>query len=902
MQFSLKNTNYKGLSVPPQAIPSKYKNEVWWKATIDAYENIGLAQIADTENRYSDAYKIVDGSYEYKDVINSSAFLSEVDFLRSQAELDTSLVNYGFIEPLVNQLVGEYIKKPDALIIDAIDPMSTSDYIQSKTDRLWKTVSSKLEQKIQKKLELSGLLPQPQFKSQEEQQQYQQQVQQVTQQETPAEIERDMNKNYRAVYVKFIEKTLEEDKARFDIADIDRECMRDYVITGRCFKHFKVGYDYYYPERWLVRHTFSDLTQKKPEDGDYAGNIQYKSANKIIAEYGHKMTEQQIVALSSSKDYKNHLKNITGNNGNLKDIALGVNSNLEAVPHKDYYAWQNTSYIAQSLGQTDVYDTLFPNAYYDTSNEEERTDLIRVTKVYWVSQQRIGLLNLLNEETGQITTEIVTDEILPSLLKDKGIKQVRNVSIEQNEKDPKPNTIVWTFKPRVWEGTKINSINTDLEEDLYLGVEPLKYQLRGESLTYHTKIPLVGITENNSLVSRLQEDQKDYNIVRNSMRDYMAKELGVFYAFDMGFLPDWIKSQGGEDVIPEVLDIVQQLGMLPVDGSPANTQSRFNQFTKVDMDLTVHIGNKLSLSKAIKMEALEKVGLNPQRMGTPTSQETATGVRQQVGASYAQTETWFDKFANFQKRSAEIHVNVAQYTKKHGIDNTVNYVDSDQIRTFINMQEEDFKLLPMRVFRIIPQNNAKRRSELELIKNIFMNDNTIDKNLESLAEVISSDSVSKVLEAGKRGRKIAEMQQQQQANARQQEIQMQSASDKEKEKIKHDYKMKEIELKGMIDLERQKILALGFAKEKDLDKNGIPDVVEQAKLSIDKLKVKLDQTKHVENRLDAKIKMESEMRNKERELDLKQQEIDAQKYKADKLLEIARENKTRAELGKKIKK
>ena len=49
----------------------------------------------------------------------------------------------------------------------------------------------------------------------------------------------------------------------------------------------------------------------------------------------------------------------------------------------------------------------------------------------------------------------------------------------------------------------------------------------------------------------------------------------------------------------------------------------------------------------------------------------------------------------------------------------------------------------------------------------------------------------------------------------------------------HEYRMAEIGLKGEKDIQKQVILSMGFNEDKDLDKDGMPDVLEVAKFDLD---------------------------------------------------------------------
>ena len=200
----------------------------------------------------------------------------------------------------------------------------------------------------------------------------------------------------------------------------------------------------------------------------------------------------------------------------------------------------------------------------------------------------------------------------------------------------------------------------------------------------------------------------------NMARDYMSKELGLFFLMDMAYIPEFIKDYGGEEALDKLMEVTRQLGFLPVDSSQARGTS-FNHFQMVNMDLTEAMLGKYRVAQVIKQRAFEKIGLIPERMALPTEHTTATGIKVSQDASYAQTDNWFDKFAKVVERTATMNINIAQHMQAMGKDITVNYTDSDMVKQFLKLNDPD---LPLRRFRIYPQTNAKRRSELETLKQV----------------------------------------------------------------------------------------------------------------------------------------------------------------------------------------
>lgn len=894
--INLKDAPFLGdsLRLPAQALPNNKKNKAWFRDCMDTLETIGIRQLNVVRHRFEDAYRIVEGSYSYSDMTNTSAFLSEVDMLRQQADLPEDLEHYGFVEPIINTLIGEYLKKPNPTTVFTDDPLSTNEYLRKKKDLLWARVGKAVNAEVNLKLIRMGLDPQKKdFQSEEEKQKYIQTLQKAKQQNIPKEVQDYMNTEWKPVYIEWAEKLLEEGETRFYMDELYRDLFRDYLITGRCFMHWRIGHDFYEPERWSPLNTFCSVTQQEryPELGEYVGRIQYLTPNQVVVNFGHMISESQKRDLLKSKHYTQSEVSVASDITDTQSWMENFGGYNKRVSHPDYIAYENLGVLQDQTGMDFGYRGHFPNQNLTTqffNDYDNRYDLVKVVEAYWVSYKRIGFLSVKNADTGQLITEVVTDDLLKQYINEKGIKQLRTVSLEENKKNPKENTIMWDYVPEVWKGVKVLRENTDLTDDLYLYGEPLEYQLKGESSMFHTVLPVNGIFENTSLVSRVEIDQVEYSMAMNMARDYMSKELGLFFLMDLAYMPEFLKDYGGDEAIGKLMEVTRNLGLLPVDSSQARGTA-FNNFQMVNMDLTAAMLGKMQYAQAIKNRAYEKLGLNPQRMAGPIEQQTATGIKVTQDASYAQTEVWFDKFAKFQQRSAEMHLNVAQWLQKEGKDVTVNYTDGDKIKHFISMVDPN---LPLRRFKIFTQNNSKRRSELETLKKTYFQDNTIMKNLEDMAEVISADSTSKIIQISRLSRERTELQKQMQEKRKQQQLQIEKANEFELEQLKHKHKLELEKLKGDIALNKQTILSLGFMKEEDMpDDLETPRVVEQLKQSTSDLERRFKQRQvELDNRR-KQIENDREFLMQQQEMTLKRQELDTRKQIANNQMKIAKINK-----------
>jgi len=290
--------------------------------------------------------------------------------------------------------------------------------------------------------------------------------------------------------------------------------------------------------------------------------------------------------------------------------------------------------------------------------------------------------------------------------------------------------------------------------------------------------------------------------------------------------------------------------------------------------MTNVIMGKYQMAQNIKQMAFQVIGLSPERLGMTVEQRTATGIEVANSASFSQTEMWYKDFSIFQNRTREIHLNIAQFAKQNGMDNTVFFKDEDMYQHFLKISDPN---LPLRKFRIYAQNNSERRSNLEKLKQMFLSDNTIPKDISIIADVMNTDSFVKIKQI-----------EQQQAL-----IEQQKNAEIEQKQIDHKIKMEQISLKGEIDLRRQALLASGFSEDKDINQNKIPDITEQLDLAIKEMRNKADVAINQQRNEIQKAANESNNTLAQKKLLLEEKKIAMDEKKIDTQLEIARTNKNR---------
>lgn len=780
-------TNFIGTSpegqLPTQAIPKSKKTEKWKRACMDFLERVGRNQFFENQ-KFRDFYRMVDGKLSYTELSEVIPQLRDLEDILNDCEIPSYLKHYDLIGIIVKALAGELLTNGDKYDVQNLDKYGTNDYIREKDELLKRYVSEQFEKELQLRMMEAGLDPKfNDFETEQERQAYIQQIQEFRQEKTPIEIEQYVNSSWKAKSVMWGEATLEVDRERFRMEGMDRQEFIDFLLTGRCFRHHRVGHDYYEPESWSPLNTFfsQDLEAKHAEQSDYIGRVHWFTPSQFVDRYGHQLTakEKEKILYNKWVDYDG---NLNPSEFTLDNLVQNQFHRQQIVPHKNYYDHQLQLGLEDNFGlplgeftkinphgEDTVHSTFLPRHRYNDSLTSRyarllrddiylRSDLIQVTEAYFKSYERIGHLTYINRQ-GVTVTETVTDDLLPGFLRENNISRVKTITLEEFAKRPIPNTIVYDYFPQYYKGIKASSIGTILDEHIYLGVEPMDFQIKGDSNIFQVKAPVTGIIDTTGLASVLSNFQVPYNVVMNQILNLLEKEIGIFYTFDPAFLPSEYGEWGdAEEALLKMRELAKDIGLVPTDQSIQNTRNRNpNPLTPVNMTVSPQIADRIQLATFYQNKAFEQIGITPQRLGAPTKYETAEGIKSSQDASYAQTEIYFSKFSEYMKRTLEAHLNVAQYAQGSGKDISVFYAKSDGTKAYLAFTDKDF---PLRRFNILPVTNSKKRKELEVFKQYIINTNTMGMDELSFAELIQSDSFLEVMEAAKNARSNRERQEQ----------------------------------------------------------------------------------------------------------------------------------------------
>lgn len=869
--------------MPPQMISYKEKireGKKWAKACVDSLEYQGRRQ--SLENlRFSENYQMLNGKFIWHHYFEEEGYKDWLSMLTREFEVPVSLKHYDIINKVVNNMTEKLAEFPDVFRVqEKFEEDETNEYIRTQTNLLHQSIKATINNEIKGQLISQGFDPdRSNFESEEEAMQYFKEMQEASQAMTPAQIEKYMKTEWQSQGEIWGMHQMEIDKERFRRPEMERVEFKDMLITDRCFRHFYMTPTGSMEETWNPMHVFMSESADTPwvDEGDHVGRMLYMTKSEIISRHGYKMSGKQM----------KKLEEIDQEWGGKNDLT-GFPYNVYA-PFEDYKAYTNiikhTGYDPINrlpvMGDDTLHSLTSRSPYSNVAN-----GLYRVTELYWASQRKLGKAVYIDEETGQLVEDIVDENFVAP----EGWKEKKGEFYSGHE----PNCVYWTWTKEIWRGTKI--MYSMAEGDaIYLDMEPCEFQFKGDFSIYGAKLPVCGRVFNGrnaqsmGLVDFMKPHQVGHNVCMNQLYQLLEKEIGKFMVWDSAFF-NTMKDWGGEDSWDKIALVAKELGHVFGDTSPQNMKGANpgNQLPKtIDMELTAQMMSRAKLAEFFENRAMAQLGISPQMMSDVGQNETLGGTQIAVSQAQLNVQKFYTDFFEYKKRCLSMSLDIAQYVQSHNKDITIMYTKSDGSREFIKMLGIELLFRNLGIFVV---NSQELMRQLELIKNLFVNNNTTNASALDLVEIITSMSPANIKA------KLKEVMDKQEQKENQMMEQQQQAITQQGEIAK----LKEDKLDQRVDktnASKEKIAYIQtFNKQADnlkdtIGESGRPDVLEYNKLNSQNQAnaEKIDVQRESNNIKRGKLDQDRQF--KSRELDIKEKALKVKEKESKNKVRIAKVNK-----------
>lgn len=894
-----------GFVQPLQFLPLAEKDENWAWDCADFLEYQGLQQIFKKAPHFSKNYNLAAGIIDKSDYIPSTNPDNKeiLDNLLEPGEASSlDLEFYPIIPTVINVMTTEFAKRNTKVMFMATDEYSYNDMLELKKEEISQVLLKDAEQKLTQQLIESGKDP----SDPEDQPLFQQQLNPENLKTLP-EIEEFYSKSYRSMIEEWAVHTHNDDVARFAMDELEERNFRNSLITDSAYFHFNMKEDDYDIEIWNPMFTavFKSPETRYTSIAYGATNTQIMTIPDAIDKFGYLLNEDQLQSLQNIYPQTNALAPVTGFDptsyyDNSKSHAENVNGPSVGMRQ-----------LSSVIGEVGGSDMLTAMLNFDQYTNLNRQYLLRVTTGYWKSQRKVGHLTQV-KPTGEIVIKVVDESYVVT------DSPIYNNTLIENRN---PQTLIfgehidWIWINQTWGFRKIgpnipsyasmpSSTTASGLQPIYIGVDqnkiaPLKYQFKGDKSLYGCKIPVEGATfsdyntRSSSMVDLLKPYQIGYNVANNQIKDIIMDELGTVIAIDPNQLPqkslgeDWGKGNYAKAYIA-----MRNFNILPLDRTLANTESGASSNAPVqvmNLEQGARLQSRINLATYYKNEGLGLLGITPQRLGQPEGRQTATGVEENIKASYAQTEKYFIQFSDWlMPRVHQMRTDLAQFYCSTKPSVRLQYLTPKDER--VNFQINGTDLL-LRDLNLHWTSSANIRTVVEEFRKLLITNNTAGGTIYELGSLLTADSLGEMNNIVKQIEKKADIK-------RKEEYQHELELEKQKEEA--DLKSRQLELDDAAreaeknrrkDIMVAEIRAAGYSGSVDLNQNQQNDF-------LDNLKVIQGQTQFQDS-----MNFEREKELNKNTLQREKASIDREKMntqlKSKQIeLEIARENKTKSELKK----
>jgi len=883
------------LTQPIQFLPAKKKDDDWAAWNLDWLEVQGMQFLKQNARKLLKNYKLAKGIIDKTDYIveDDNEYKDLLDTLTQEDESALELKFYPIIPNVINVLSGEFSKRLSRVQFRAVDDLSYNEMLEQKRAMIEENLLRDASNKMMMNMIQMGMDP--------ESEEAQKKMNPEALKSLP-EIQDFFTKDYRSLVEEWATHQLNVDTERFNMQELEERAFRDMLITDREFWHFRMMEDDYDVELWNPVLTFY---QKSPDaryisQSNYAGKVDLMTIADVIDKYGYLMDEKQLTSLQKIYPAKSAKYQVSGyqNDGTYYDATKSHEWNTNA-PSLGYRQFMS-NWASNSTSGGDIIGSIL-NEGDDLPNWGEGS-LMRVTTTYWKTQRKVGHLTKITED-GQVMQEIIDETFKVTE------KPIYDSTIFKNKSK---NTLVqgehidWIWINEVWGGVKIGANfpgfwKADSSKDMnpiYLGINRKKpgripFQFKGDSSLYGCKLPVEGRvfsdrnTRSTSLVDLMKAYQVGYNMVNNQIADILVDELGTVIMFDQNALPrhsmgeDWGKGNYAKAYVA-----MKDFQMLPLDTSITNTENatNFNHYQTLNMEQTGRLMSRIQLANYFKQQAFDAIGINPQRLGAPIAQQTATGVTQAMNQSYAQTEVYFTQHSDhLMPRVHQMRTDLAQHYYSTNPSVRLSYISSEAEK--VNFQINGTDLL-LRDFNVFATTKTNHRSILDQLKQLAIQNNTSGASIYDLGNIIKAESIAEVSDILKEAEMKTQSQREQEMQQQRQMQEQQLKAQAEEAQAKIQMEISENDKERQNKLQVAEIRSAGYGAQSDINQNQVSDFQDSMK----------DIRRNNEKREEMNFKREqASVKNSftTDKLNIDREKLSTQREIADKQLQIARENKNK---------
>lgn len=444
--------------------------------------------------------------------------------------------------------------------------------------------------------------------------------------------------------------------------------------------------------------------------------------------------------------------------------------------------------------------------------EDENREGIRVVHCVWKGVRKIGYLTY-EDEFGDEQEMVVPDGY--KLNKKRG-----DIKVE------------WDYIPEVHEGWKIL-------EDIYVGMRVLPNQHKDPDNLYDVKLPYYGAVydhENSvptSFMDRMREYQYLNNIVWYRIEMLMAQDKGKKAFLNLNAVP---RSKEMDLEKFEYFLEVNNIGYLDLNQEGNKFLGNIGEVVKeVDLSGGSSIEKYMNLSEFLDKKAGDVIGVPKELEGNIHQRAAVKNVQQTMYTASSILEDFFSKRGRMKRNLLQGLLELAKVVYRENEVDALTYVTDDMTKKMLSLDMGLLDSMTLGVFVADSKDAGRNKEMIQELGHAAMQTGQI--SLSAVSKVFRATGIQEAEEELEMAEEKMRQEREAQQMSQQQHEQMLEQMKMQEKQMAHEFKMKEIELterwRHKTAIQRQALLAMGFADDKDVDKNNVPDVAQVAKIFLE---------------------------------------------------------------------
>lgn len=473
---------------------------------------------------------------------------------------------------------------------------------------------------------------------------------------------------------------------------------------------------------------------------------------------------------------------------------------------------------------------------------------IEVMHVVWKSFRLIKVITYIDPLSGEMLEKEVDEAFNEK-------KYMEETGIEIVDKEE-----YWVNE--VWEGYRIGGV-----DGIYLRMRPIPYQFNTMANRSKCKLPYNGRlysnrnAENISIIKLGIPFQILFIATMYNIEKLLNKNKGKIIIMDKNAIPN----KGGWDT-EKFMYYAEALGYMVVDRNQNGVDRSFNQYQVMDMSTIGQVSQLIGVLDAIQTLWDKTLGITPQRKGQGITSSSQVGSTERaVFQSSIISEEIYGRFDEYVQRELRGILDLSKFAWRDG--KQAIYLGND-LRSII-LDTDPYNYVSSD-FGVTVSNSSADKDSMERMKELAQPFAQNGQSPTTILELVNSQNPSKLKEILRNAEEKTQEMMQQQQMGEQERIQQEAQVKENYAMLEHKMEMaiKEYERETQMMLEQMKLGANVTENPNDEYQNS----VEQTKLQLEREKMLREDDR---KRSEAEVKAMTE------------------KYKADKQLEVAKENKNK---------